>query len=82
MAYRINVGGFEDYDSPNYGVFTQAHQNLIEKYGSYSREYMKDLWKKEYGGTVITESINGYERWIAVEFASEADYFWFKLKLR
>lgn len=80
MAYRINVGGFEDFESPAYQAFAQAHQHLVEKYNSYNRDLLKKKWLEEYGGTVITKSTNGYIMWTAIEFESEADYFWFRLK--
>lgn len=80
MGYRVNLGGFEDYESPTYQAFSRAHADLAKKYDRVHRGSLKDLWPTEYGGTVITKIINGYERWVGVEFDSEEDYFLFLLK--
>lgn len=80
MGYRVHLGGIEDYDSINFRTFLEANVNLAKKYNTTSRGVLKDLWLSEYGGTVITKSVNGHEKWVAVEFDCEADYFLFMLK--
>ena len=80
LGFGLGFGGFEDSESPMFRVFVQAHQDLIEKFGTYNRELLKKKWKQEYGGTVITESFKGYEKWVGIEFDNKEDYFLFLLK--
>lgn len=78
MTYRVELGGFEEYEDMVNSTFHKAHTALVKKYAylNPSRKKLRELWKQVYGVKIIIEN----DRWAAAEFNSEENYTIFLLR--